>query len=117
WVPTHIGGLYDYSTYTCILDCEYYDNSQSFEQFVEVVNDQFNYDNNGPIKSIPIIVYHGFVSYENIRENKIPTDMSVSLFEKEMKYLYDNGFKVLTMSDLAFDAISNSLHIKEMPNG
>jgi len=117
WVPTHIGGLYDYSTYTCILDCEYYDNSQSFEQFIEVVNDQSNYDKDGPIKSIPIIVYHGFVSYENIRENKIPTDMSVSLFEKEMKYLHDNGFKVLTMGDLAFDAISNSLHIKEMPNG
>ena len=43
--------------------------------------------------------------------------MSVDLFEKEMKYLHDNGFKVLTMGDLSFDAISNSLHIKEMPNG
>lgn len=112
WVPTHIGGLYNYSTYTCILDCEYYNNSQSFEQFTEVVDDQVNYDKDGPIKSIPIIVYHGFVPYENIRENKIPTDMSVSLFEKEMKYLHDNGFKVLTMADLAYDAISNSLRIK-----
>ena len=36
----------------------------------------------------------------------------VNLFDAEMKYLYDNGFKVLTMSDLGYDENSKYLYIK-----
>jgi hypothetical protein len=35
------------------------------------------------------------------------------LFEQEMKYLYDNGFQVLTMSDLGHNQTSNTLYIKK----
>jgi hypothetical protein len=31
-----------------------------------------------------------------------------------MKYLHDNGFKVLTMSDLGYDANSKYLYIKKI---
>jgi hypothetical protein len=34
------------------------------------------------------------------------------LFEKEIKYLHDNGFKVLTMADLGYDENSNYLYLK-----
>jgi hypothetical protein len=30
-----------------------------------------------------------------------------------MKYLYDNGFRVLTMADIGYDENSNSLYIKK----
>jgi len=36
----------------------------------------------------------------------------LDLFNKEMKYLHDGNFRVLTMSDLAFNKKSNYLYIK-----
>jgi hypothetical protein len=35
----------------------------------------------------------------------------VNLFDAEMKYLYDNGFTVLTMADLAYDESTHQLYI------
>ena len=40
----------------------------------------------------------------------------VGLFSEETKYLHDNGFKVLKMSDLTFDPTGKDLEIKEYPN-
>jgi hypothetical protein len=37
---------------------------------------------------------------------------SSGLFEKEMKYLYDNNFKVLTMKDLRYDDERNYFYIQ-----
>jgi hypothetical protein len=38
---------------------------------------------------------------------------TIDLFEKEIKYLHDNGFKeVLTMADLGYDENSNYLYLK-----
>jgi hypothetical protein len=36
----------------------------------------------------------------------------MALFDKEMKYLHDNGFKVLTMADLGYDENNKNLYIK-----
>ena len=33
----------------------------------------------------------------------------------EMKYLYDNGFKVLTMSNLKYNQNTNSLYLGDVP--
>ena len=65
-----------------------------------------NFNNNGIIDAIPIIGYH------DIDNNKTITSTDVNLFDTEMKYLHDNGFKVLTMSDLGYDENSNYLYIK-----
>lgn len=59
---------------------------------------------------IPIIVYHGFVNYDNIRENKISVDTSMSLFEQWMKYLNDEWFNVLLIGELLYDNNNNSLY-------
>ena len=37
---------------------------------------------------------------------------TIDLFEKEIKYLHDNGFKVLTMADIGYDTNSNYLYLK-----
>ncbi len=37
---------------------------------------------------------------------------TLSLFNEEMKYLHDNGYKVLTFSDLGFDNKTNYLYVK-----
>ena len=36
----------------------------------------------------------------------------MNLFDAEMKYLYDNGFTVLTMADLAYDESTHQLYIE-----
>ena len=35
-----------------------------------------------------------------------------SLFDQLMKYLHDNGFKVLTMANLGYDTKSNTIFIQ-----
>jgi peptidoglycan/xylan/chitin deacetylase (PgdA/CDA1 family) len=101
------------------LQAMYRDNSTMiFNAFVEEINSQTQYSTNGTINAIPIIVYHN-VDYKNSTNNSsnIPPEwldstIDVNLFEQEMKYLYDNGFQVLTMSDLGYNQTSNSLYIK-----
>ncbi len=84
-----------------------------FERFVEAVNIQNKYNKGGIIRAIAIIVYHSFVPLNDVSESKIPVDTSVNLFDAEMKYLHENGFKVLTMADLSYDENSNYMYIKK----
>ena len=71
-------------------------------RFIIAVNSQNNYNEDGIIRAIPIIVYHGLQTYPDISYSKIPTETTVNLFDSEMKYLHDNGFKVVTMSDIGY---------------
>jgi peptidoglycan/xylan/chitin deacetylase (PgdA/CDA1 family) len=113
WSHNHIEGRYDYGNLSCIGICHYYNNSQMFERFVEAVNSQNDYNKDGTIRAIPIIVYHKFVLCDDVSQSKIPTDTSVNLFNLEMKYLHDNGFKVLTMADLGYDENRSTLYVRD----
>lgn len=98
------------------LQAMYRDNSTKiFDAFVEAINSQAQYNTNGTINAIPIIVYHN-VDYKNSSSNISPdwldSTIDVNLFDREMKYLHDNGFQVLTMSDLGYNQTSNKLYIK-----
>jgi hypothetical protein len=83
-----------------------------FEKFTTAVNNQSNYNRAGVVRAIPIIVYHTLVNYPDLSNSNRPIDTTVNLFDSEMKYLYDNGFKVITMADLGYDENSKSLYIK-----
>jgi hypothetical protein len=83
-----------------------------FQKFVSAVNNQSNYNIDGIVRAIPIIVYHTLVNYPDLSESNRPIDTTINLFDTEMKYLHDNGFKVITMADLAYDENNQSLHIK-----
>jgi hypothetical protein len=96
----------------------YKDNSSKIlDIFVEVVNSQAQFNSNGTINAIPIIVYHN-IDYKNNNSNIGPdwldySTIDVNLFDSEMKYLYDNGFQVLTMNDLGYNQTTNKLYIKK----
>ena len=45
--------------------------------------------------------------------NKAST-ITVDPFAKEMKYLHDNGFRVLSMNNLGYDAKNNVFYIKNV---
>ena len=100
------------------LQAMYRDNSTMiFNAFVEEINSQTQYSTNGTINAIPIIVYHNVDYRYSTNSSNIPPEwldstIDVNLFEQEMKYLYDNGFQVLTMSDLGYNQTNNSLYIK-----
>jgi peptidoglycan/xylan/chitin deacetylase (PgdA/CDA1 family) len=87
---------------------EDYDNdNEMYQEFVNVVNSQQNFNGDGIIRAIPIIAYHD-LDYGY----RTPDSTSVNLFDAEMKYLYDNGFTVLTMADLGYDENTNQLYIR-----
>ena len=89
-----------------------YNNAQMFQKFVSAVNSQDVYNKDGVVRAIPIIVYHILVNYPDLSDSNRPIDTTVNLFDAEMRYLYDNGFKVLTMANLGYDEYSQSLYIK-----
>jgi hypothetical protein len=79
------------------------------EKFVEVVNNQTEFNKQGEINAIPIIGYHEIATDDEI-------DTSPELFELEMKYLYDNRFKVITLDDLRYDENQERFYIKNGDN-
>ena len=83
-----------------------------FEKFVTAVNSQYSYNKDGIVRAIPIIIYHTIVTYPDLSYSNRHVDTTLNLFDAEMKYLHDNGFKVITMSDLGYDENSKSLYIK-----
>ena len=82
------------------------------DKFIRVVNSQTKYNNAGTIKAIPIIIYH---RVGDNREGIYNIDMKQ--FDTQMKYLHDNGYKVLTMADLGYNEQGNYLYIKDLKSG
>jgi peptidoglycan/xylan/chitin deacetylase (PgdA/CDA1 family) len=76
--------------------------SNMLTKFVENVNRA----NSAALASIK---FHRFVN-DTDSSSKIST--SPQLFEQEMKYLHDNGFKVIRMSDLGFSPTKDMLFVK-----
>jgi hypothetical protein len=76
-----------------------------YKKFVEIVNSQTEFNKDGQINAIPIIGYH-----EISRTDDIGT--SPELFELEMEYLYENGFKVITLDDLGYDENQERFYVK-----
>jgi hypothetical protein len=67
------------------------------QRFVQEVNNQQEYNKNGVIDAISIIAYH------DIDYAKAIDSTDINLFNQEMKYLHDNGFKVISMSDIGYE--------------
>jgi hypothetical protein len=77
-----------------------------FNEFVSVVEAQNVYNSKaGKIVAIPIIGYHQI-------NNSSGYDTSIELFDREMKYLYNNGYKVLKLTDLGYNNTGNHFYIK-----
>ena len=77
-----------------------------FKTFVKVVNSQENLNRGGEINAISIVAYH------NIQDANLRGSTGVALFSEEMKYLHDNNFRVIRVSDLGFNQTTNNLYVK-----
>ena len=80
-----------------------YSDDKMYDQFIEIVENQTKYNTENSIRAIPILIYHG-VSYA-----KDYYSLNPDLFEKEMKYLFENEFKIFQMKDIVYD--NEGLHI------
>ncbi len=89
-------------------DARYVHNDQTiFQKFVEEVNSGVGVNNKrGMVDAIPIVAYH------IIDNSKDPSSTDINLFAAEMKYLHENGFKVIPMSDLGYDESSNYMYLQ-----
>jgi len=86
-----------------------HDYAKIFKAFVNEVNRQTPYNYYGKIIAIPVISYH------NIDDKKKNHSTGINLFADEMKYLHDNGFKVITASDLLYDKNNNFINVVGFP--
>jgi peptidoglycan/xylan/chitin deacetylase (PgdA/CDA1 family) len=84
-----------------------FNDAETYNKFIEEVNspNAYNNDGGGKINAIPLITYH------NIDYLRGAYHTDVDLFAKEIKYLHDNGFRVLTMRDLSYDDNTKSLYL------
>lgn len=78
-----------------------------FQKFVQEVNSGIAFNNHeGIVDAIPVVAYH-------IVDNSLdPSSTDVNLFAAEMRYLHDNHFDVIPMSDLGYDQNTNLMYIK-----
>jgi peptidoglycan/xylan/chitin deacetylase (PgdA/CDA1 family) len=84
-----------------------HNDSVIFEKFKEQANSQTSYNSKkGFIDAIPVVAYH------SIDNSKASSSTDIGLFASEMKYLHDNGFKVIPMSDLRYDPITKYMYIR-----
>jgi hypothetical protein len=82
------------------------------DRFISAITSQVKYDDNGTVKAILIIIYHTKVPYCDVSYGSGSVDTTANLFAKEIQYLHNNGYKVLTMRYLNYDESIDYLYIK-----
>ena len=77
------------------------------ENFIDILEDQTEFNKDGEINAIPIVAYHRLDTNKDF-------DTPPELFEQEMEYLYENGYKVITLSDLGYDENQERFYVKNI---
>jgi len=84
-----------------------FNNATIYSDFVKLVNSQNSYNQNGKINAVPLITFHNVALTTNHRYYT-----NAGLFDELMKYLHDNGFRVLTLKQIGYDTQSNTFYLK-----
>ena len=53
------------------------------------------------------------MAYHAIDNSRKPFSTDIGLFEAEMKYLHDNGFRVITMDKIRYDPNTSHLYVNQ----
>ncbi len=90
-------------------------NASIFSDFITILNSQSNYNKANRITSLSGIVNNAaipLITFHNVRPiNNVPYTTNIGVFAELMKYLHDNGYKVLDMANLRYDTGDNTLRI------
>src|SRR2546422_1922625 len=92
-----------------------FNNASIFSDFVTILNSQSNYNKANGITSLSGIVNNAavpLITFHNVRPvSNVPYTTNVGVFAELMKYIHDNGYKVLDMANLRYDTKGNTLLI------
>jgi peptidoglycan/xylan/chitin deacetylase (PgdA/CDA1 family) len=86
-----------------------FDNASMFSDFVKTVNSQNSYNQGGKINAVPLITFHNVA----LTTNK-PYYTNAGIFDKFMKYLHDNGFRVLNFKQIGYNMQNNTFYLKDV---
>ena len=90
-------------------------NASIFSDFITILNSQSNYNKANRITSLSGIVNNAaipLITFHNVCPiNNVPYTTNIGVFAELMKYLHDNGYKVLDMANLRYDTGDNTLRI------
>jgi peptidoglycan/xylan/chitin deacetylase (PgdA/CDA1 family) len=94
-----------------------YTPSEEFQKFVHRVNSQTRYNINGKINAIPIITYHNLTNsmQDYYNSTVMASTITVDLFGQQMKYLHDNGYRVLLFNQLSYDPNNKVFVLMNVP--
>src|SRR5205823_12350590 len=91
-------------------------NASIFSDFITILNSQSNYNKANRITSLSGIVNNAaipLITFHNVRPiNNVPYTTNIGVFAELMKYLHDNGYKVLDMDNLRYYTGDKILRIK-----
>jgi peptidoglycan/xylan/chitin deacetylase (PgdA/CDA1 family) len=87
-----------------------FDNATMFSDFTKIVNSQNSYNQGSKINAVPLITFHNVA----LTTNK-PYYTNAGLFDKFMRYLHDNGFKVLTLKQIGYDPKTSTFYLRSSP--
>jgi hypothetical protein len=73
------------------------------------VNSQIKYNNGRTINAVQLVTFHNVPPL-----GSKPYSTNVVIFDQLMKYLHDNGFRVLSMNNLGYNAKNNVFFIKNV---
>lgn len=76
------------------------DINKTYSAFIHAVDTNQIYNGSDALSGVPILVYHNLA--ENIG-GKTGYSLLSQVFGMQMKYLHDNGYRVISMRDLAYD--------------
>ncbi len=103
----HCNGYIKYSSQT---DCRTYFTNGTLTFVNRYSLREWSHNNIDNVLAVPIVAYH------SIDNNKTSDSTDIGLFAQEMKYLHENGFRVLTVNDLGYDSKNNVLYIISSPS-
>lgn len=83
------------------------------EDFKSLVHRAITFNDDGTIRSLPIITYHNIANLNETEPRLWNSTTTVETFLQEIQYLHDSGIRMLSMADLQFDNSTQRFHIRQ----
>jgi hypothetical protein len=87
--------------------------SEILRQFKDFLNNTIKFNDDGSIKSLPILAYHNVAHMNQTAPQWYNSTTLPQTLEAEIKYMNQTGVRMLSMADLVYDNATNKFHIRE----
>lgn len=81
-------------------------------QFKEFLKKNIKFNDDGSISALPILAYHNVAHLNQTQPQWYNSTTLPETLEAEIKYMHDNGIRMLSMADLEFNNTTQKFNIK-----